>query len=183
MSNRSLSKEDDESDLVRGKGERFSIAVASILSSPFVGKGLIVLLHGAPGVGKTSTAGKKFKQPLPEHTYNTYARQSAWPKQTASLFSQLLVVRRHSLFRKRIRFINGIGDLGLVAEVVEENLSKMFYLAERWDCVLLLDEADVFLAERTKSDLKRNSLVSGELKPFKVSSKPLINCVSFLTDT
>lgn len=63
-----------------------------------------------------------------------------------------------------IKLIDSVGDLGLVAEVVEENLSRIFYLAEQWDCVLLLDEADVFLAERTKSDLKRNSLVSGELK-------------------
>lgn len=82
----------------------------------------------------------------------------------ADHFCQLLVVCRHSLFRTKIRFIDVVGDLGLVAEVVEQNLSRLFYLAERWDCVLLLDEADVFLAERTKSDLKRNSLVSGELK-------------------
>ncbi|EQB52527.1 hypothetical protein CGLO_07843 [Colletotrichum gloeosporioides Cg-14] len=33
-------------------------------------------------------------------------------------------------------------------------------MAHRWACVLLLDEADVFLAKRTKSDVKRNGLVS-----------------------
>lgn len=45
---------------------------------------------------------------------------------------------------------------------VETNLDFNFQLAESWGCVLLLDEADVFLAERTKSDVKRNALVSGE---------------------
>lgn len=37
-----------------------------------------------------------------------------------------------------------------------------FELAQAWDCVLLLDEADVFLAQRTSSDLERNALVSGK---------------------
>ena len=36
----------------------------------------------------------------------------------------------------------------------------MFELGKRWNCVLLLDEADVFLEERTLTDLQRNSLVS-----------------------
>jgi hypothetical protein len=46
---------------------------------------------------------------------------------------------------------------------VEQNLDFNFQLAESWGCVLLLDEADVFLAERTKTDVKRNALVSGKL--------------------
>lgn len=55
----SIPEEDDESDLVRGKGERVPIVIGSILSLLCVGKGLVLLLHGAPGVGKTSTAGKQ----------------------------------------------------------------------------------------------------------------------------
>lgn len=39
-------------------------------------------------------------------------------------------------------------------------MGKHFKLAHRWGCVLLLDEADVFLAKRNKSDVKRNGLVS-----------------------
>jgi hypothetical protein len=35
-------------------------------------------------------------------------------------------------------------------------------LANRWDCILLLDEADVFLAQRNKEDFKRNGLVAGK---------------------
>lgn len=96
-----------DSDIVRGKG-----------------KGLIVLLHGAPGTGKTSTAetvAEAYRKPL---------------------------------------FPITCGDLGLTAAEVEAELEDKFHLAELWDCVLLLDEADVFLAQRTRTDVKRNSLVS-----------------------
>jgi transcriptional regulator of acetoin/glycerol metabolism len=58
-----------------------------------------------------------------------------------------------------------LGDLGFTAKEVEEALERNFELASRWDCVLLLDEADVFLASRaqavTGADLNRNALVAG----------------------
>lgn len=54
------------------------------------------------------------------------------------------------------------GDLGTTAPEVEKALETNFALANRWDCILLLDEADVFLAERTKEDFKRNGLVAGQ---------------------
>ena len=98
---------DRENDVVRGKG-----------------KGLILLLHGAPGVGKTSTA-----------------------ECVAEANGKML-------------FPITCGDLGTTAADVDMELSNTFHLAELWDCVLLLDEADVFLAQRTKYDVKRNSLVS-----------------------
>ncbi|KAL2830421.1 hypothetical protein BJY01DRAFT_254641 [Aspergillus pseudoustus] len=88
------------------------------------GRGLIILLHGAPGVGKTSTAeavAQKWKKPLLAIT---------------------------------------CGDLGLEAAEVERSLKEIFRLAQLWDCVLLLDEADVFLSQRLPSDLQRNALVS-----------------------
>lgn len=97
-----------EYDVVRGKG-----------------RGLIILLHGVPGVGKTSTAeciAQSTRKPL---------------------------------------FPITCGDLGLTPKEVEESLQSVFQLAQAWDCVLLLDEADIFLAQRTKTDLKRNALVSG----------------------
>ena len=100
-------EKDYGTDLVRGKG-----------------KGLIVLLHGAPGVGKTSTA-----------------------ECVAAASGKLL-------------FPITCGDLGLTAEEVETELSEKFHLAEVWNCVLLLDEIDVFLAQRTRTDIARNSLVS-----------------------
>src|SRR5271155_4050171 len=56
------------------------------------------------------------------------------------------------------------GDIGgTTAKEVEDNLESYFDLARKWGCVLLLDEADVFLGERTKGDIVQNSLVSGML--------------------
>ncbi|KAM3084607.1 hypothetical protein ACMFMF_001961 [Clarireedia jacksonii] len=101
------SRYDDQVDIVRGKG-----------------KGLIILLHGAPGVGKTSTAeavAEMFERPLFQIT---------------------------------------CGDLGESAAEVDKALSKNFNLASKWGCVLLLDEADVFLAARSKEDFKRNGMVA-----------------------
>lgn len=97
-------------DLIRGKG-----------------KGLVILLHGVPGVGKTATAeavAQKWQKPL---------------------------------------FPITCGDLGITSEKVEKALNEIFRLAHLWDCVLLLDEADVFITQRVKvGDLQRNGLVSGK---------------------
>lgn len=93
------------------------------------GRGLIILLHGVPGVGKTSTA-------------ECVAESTGKPL-----------------------FPITCGDLGLTPREVEESLKGIFQLAQLWDCVLLLDEADVFLSQRTKTDLTRNALVSGESDP------------------
>jgi SpoVK/Ycf46/Vps4 family AAA+-type ATPase len=57
--------------------------------------------------------------------------------------------------------MNTSGDLGLSPKDVETNLQSAFRLAEAWDCVLLLDEADIFLDQRSTGDIERNSLVSG----------------------
>ena len=72
------------------------------------------------------------------------------------------------------------GDLGVTAESVEEALEEKFHLAQIWDCVLLLDEADVFLAERTREDIKRNALVSGESTYLRPCSILLIRYLVFL---
>jgi SpoVK/Ycf46/Vps4 family AAA+-type ATPase len=52
------------------------------------------------------------------------------------------------------------GDIGTEPDEVEKYLRLVFQLGKRWNCVLLLDEADVFLEERSLTDLQRNSLVS-----------------------
>lgn len=54
------------------------------------------------------------------------------------------------------------GDLGTSPEDVAKRLEEYFTLAQKWGCVLLLDEADVFLARRLTGDVKRNALVSGK---------------------
>ena len=104
------------------------------------GKGLIILLHGAPGVGKTSTAecvAEKTERPL---------------------------------------FAITCGDLGESAIEVEESLENNFSLAHRWGCLLLLDEADVFLSLRSQTDLRRNAVVSVFLRTLEY-----YNGILFLT--
>nr|OQO20494.1 hypothetical protein B0A51_12123 [Rachicladosporium sp. CCFEE 5018] len=88
------------------------------------GKGVILLLHGVPGVGKTATA----------------------ECVAASTGKPLLPIT--------------CGDLGLTPKEVETTIENAFQLAQAWDCVLLLDEANIFLAQRTNQDIERNALVS-----------------------
>lgn len=52
------------------------------------------------------------------------------------------------------------GELGLTAPEVESNLTAIFELVTKWNAVLLLDEADIFLEQRNTHDLERNKLVS-----------------------
>ena len=56
-------------------------------------------------------------------------------------------------------------DIGTDPKVVEENLTRNFKQAYRWNAVLLIDEADVFMERRSTADLTRNSLVAGEVFP------------------
>ncbi|PNP39678.1 hypothetical protein TGAMA5MH_08349 [Trichoderma gamsii] len=53
-----------------------------------------------------------------------------------------------------------LGDLGVTARDVEKTLETNFNLATKWGCILLLDEADVFLSQRNKEDFVRNGLVA-----------------------
>lgn len=88
------------------------------------GNGVIMLLHGGPGTGKTFTA------------------------ETVAEFAE------RPLYRVTC------GDIGTKPEDVERYLESVLYLGKTWGCVVLLDEADVFLEERGLQDLERNALVS-----------------------
>lgn len=52
------------------------------------------------------------------------------------------------------------GDVGTKAEDVERYLETVLLLGKTWGCVVLLDEADVFLMQRSVEDFERNALVS-----------------------
>jgi SpoVK/Ycf46/Vps4 family AAA+-type ATPase len=52
------------------------------------------------------------------------------------------------------------GELGTNAKVAESKLLAIFRRGERWGAVVLLDEADLFLAKRTSTELDRNALVN-----------------------
>jgi ATP-dependent protease Clp ATPase subunit len=60
----------------------------------------------------------------------------------------------------------GAGDLGISPNQVESRLMKALEQCARWDAVMLIDEADVFLECRTKDSLARNELVSSEFSAY-----------------
>jgi SpoVK/Ycf46/Vps4 family AAA+-type ATPase len=51
-------------------------------------------------------------------------------------------------------------DLGINAAALGANIKRVFEMATEWNAVILLDEADVFMAERNPNDIHRNELVS-----------------------
>jgi hypothetical protein len=88
------------------------------------GRGIILLLCGPPGVGKTLTAesvAEEMKVPL---------------------------------------YMMSAGDLGLDPRNVESTLKDTLEMCTKWNAILLLDEADVFLEQRSLHELERNKLVS-----------------------
>ncbi|CZS94021.1 uncharacterized protein RAG0_04060 [Rhynchosporium agropyri] len=62
------------------------------------------------------------------------------------------------------------GDIGETAAEVQASLDRNFQLAHKWGCVLLLDEADVFMAKRNRTDLRRNAVVSVFLRTLEYYS-------------
>ncbi|KAJ8119707.1 hypothetical protein ONZ43_g3401 [Nemania bipapillata] len=88
------------------------------------GNGLILLLHGSPGTGKTLTA------------------------------ESVAEIAEKPLYRVTC------ADIGTKAEDAEKYLESILHLGKLWRCVVLLDEADVFLEQRSLEDLERNALVS-----------------------
>lgn len=123
----SVERMDSRSSSGHGVGDTLSIIKGK-------GRGLIILLHGVPGVGKTSTA-------------ETIAETTGRP---------LLPVT--------------CGDIGENASAVEKNLEQIFTNSHRWGCVLLLDEAEVFLTKRNLQDLTRNAMVSVFLRALEFYS-------------
>lgn len=50
--------------------------------------------------------------------------------------------------------------MGTCDHGLDARLSATFDLADRWNAILLLDEADIFLEKRSPQSLERNGLVS-----------------------
>lgn len=103
------------------------------------GRGLIGLLSGTPGCGKTLTA-----EAVAEVTHKPL-------------------------------YVLSAGELGITPTTLERTLDKVFELAQMWDAVLLLDEAEVFITQRNFSDLERNALVSIFLRRLEYYQVGVIN--------
>lgn len=55
------------------------------------------------------------------------------------------------------------GELGTTADKIQESLEEIFQRGKRWDCVLLLDEADVFVVQRG-NNIEQNAIVAEFLR-------------------
>ena len=53
--------------------------------------------------------------------------------------------------------------MGIDIGSVERNLTRILQTSTAWNAILLLDEADVFLEQRSSHDLERNGLISGKI--------------------
>jgi SpoVK/Ycf46/Vps4 family AAA+-type ATPase len=61
-------------------------------------------------------------------------------------------------------YMVGFSELSTTPEGLERNLRSILSLATAWDAVLLIDEADVFLEQRSLEQIERNALVSVALR-------------------
>ncbi|KAK4497851.1 hypothetical protein PRZ48_010506 [Zasmidium cellare] len=107
--------------LVRREGENSKIGKDLVTGK---GKGIVFLLHGPPGVGKTLTA-----ESIADFTH-------------------------------RPLYTINCSDLSHIPSIVERTLEETLGLTKRWNAITLIDEADVFMAERTVESSRRNELVS-----------------------
>ncbi|THU97682.1 P-loop containing nucleoside triphosphate hydrolase protein [Dendrothele bispora CBS 962.96] len=65
---------------------------------------------------------------------------------------------------QRPLYMVGSTELSTSPSSLESNLKKILKLASAWDAVLLIDEADVFLEQRSLHEIGRNALVSVALR-------------------
>ncbi|KAK0499925.1 P-loop containing nucleoside triphosphate hydrolase protein [Armillaria luteobubalina] len=65
---------------------------------------------------------------------------------------------------RRPLYMVGSSELSSESSALERNLRSTLSLATAWDAVLLIDEADVFLEQRSLHELERNALVSVALR-------------------
>jgi hypothetical protein len=111
-------------------------------------KGLIFLLYDPLGSGKTLTAGKKVEIP---GGFNLGLK-------IADICAESIAEKT----RKPLYAVTS-GELGLHDIFnTDRELRRIFSRGKAWSAILLLDEADVFLAKRSQNDLGRNAFVSSK---------------------
>lgn len=92
------------------------------------GRGLITLLSGSPGVGKTATV---------------------------EAMSEMLKVPLYHM---------SAASLGTDVRDIETKLQEILTLTSRWNAILLLDEADIFLEQRRVGLIDHNAIVTSFLQ-------------------
>ncbi|KAK0726250.1 P-loop containing nucleoside triphosphate hydrolase protein [Apiosordaria backusii] len=111
------------------------------------GGGLVMLLAGDPGVGKTMTAesvAEKIHAPLVKMELSDLLKDE-----------QERVPTRH---RRDSRSRSPASNRG------EDELTRTFSLAAKWKAVLLIDECDMYLEKRSDDSPERNRLVARFLR-------------------
>ena len=101
----------------------------------------VILLHGVPGAGKSFTVGM----------YSTLILEDFFLHMTECVANY----HRCPLIKLTAR------DLASEAQVIDETLRRYFKLASSWGAILLLDEADILLARRGRSDPVGSSVIAG----------------------
>lgn len=113
--------EEDRKQLVQALVRSHTGTFSDIIDGK--GGGVIFLLSGPPGQGKTLTA-------------ETVSEELRRPLYSIS-----------------------VGELGTNPDTLETRLAQILDVATIWNAVLLLDEADIFLAQRNTTDIVRNAMV------------------------
>jgi hypothetical protein len=85
------------------------------------GKGLVLLFHGPPGVGKTVSP-----------------RSSSLPFRLYIANISKLTAETIAEFTRKPLFIVSVAEIGLDASKAERNLEQMFHLAGKWEAILLV---------------------------------------------
>ncbi|KAJ8070399.1 hypothetical protein OCU04_000774 [Sclerotinia nivalis] len=57
-------------------------------------------------------------------------------------------------------YVTSCSEIGTTPEALEKSLERIFFLGRVWKCVILLEDAEMFLEKRTLGDLQRNALIS-----------------------
>lgn len=144
-------------DVIEGKGIFLHFAggggIYGKLTATTVGQGIVILLEGSPGVGKTLTAEART---YPAHTFSPPPSSSRLTEHTRTVADRL----------RRPLYAMSIAELGRSAAELESCLTMILEVAVKWDAVVLLDEADVFLEKRRSvgggggNNLERNGIVA-----------------------
>lgn len=71
-----------------------------------------------------------------------------------------LTAEAMSEYMRKPLYVVGAADLGTSAEGVDSSLTTVFKMSAAWGAVVLIDEADVFLEERSLQFLERNAMVA-----------------------